>query len=492
MRLEPLRALLLPLTLLGGLVFGLSGCTTNPVTGGQSFTPFMSPADEKRIGAEEHPKLLAEFGGAYEEGGVANYVSSIGNLLKRTSETPNERFTFTVVDSPVVNAFALPGGYVYVTRGLITLADDEAELAGVIAHEIGHVTARHTAERYSRGMIAGLGAGLLGILTESPQLGQLGQLAAAAYIQGYSREQEFEADALGIRYMTRAGYDPRAMASFLTSLEAGDRLAQKIAGKEGTEPAMDLFRSHPRTGDRIARAAEAARSQSHQTLALDREPYLAAIDGLLYGDSPAQGFVRGRLFIHPELLFRFEAPPGFRLRNSSEAVIGEHENGALIIFDGAKPSSANQGMLDYLRNDWAKGRGLESAERITINGLPAATGQTRINTNEGRYDARLVAIRLSADAIYRFLMLTPRAVTDALNEGLRRTTFSFRRIGPSEAAQYRTRRLQIVVVGAGDTPEGFARLMRVDDFPLETFRVLNGLRPGEALRAGQRVKIVVE
>ena len=177
----------------------LAACTTNPATGRNSFTGFMSPQQELQIGAEEHPKILATFGGAYDDAGIAAYVDEVGQRLARNSDLPELKLTFTVLDSSIVNAFALPGGYVYVSRGLLALARNEAELAGVLAHEIGHVTARHSAQRYSQTIIAGLGANVLGAVVGAPA-GQLAQLGAATYLSAYSRDQEFEADTLGVRY----------------------------------------------------------------------------------------------------------------------------------------------------------------------------------------------------------------------------------------------------------------------------------------------------
>ncbi len=471
---------------------GLSGCTTNPATGEQSFTAFMSPSEEMEIGAEEHPKILEEFGGVYDDPNIVRYVGSLGRLLAATSEMADQPFTFTLLDSPVVNAFALPGGYVYVTRGLMALANSEAELSGIIAHEIGHVTARHSAQRYSQAVAANIGLNILSILADSPMLTNLAGTGAQLYLLGYSREQELEADRLGIRYLSRAGYDPMAMRSFLGQLEAESALSAKIAGEEGVEPTPDLFRTHPRTADRIAQAAEEARSHSNTTLAQDRELYLRMIDGLVWGDSPDQGFVKGRLFAHPVLRFRFEAPPGFRLTNSDAAVIGEHENGSVMIFDGDDPPENDLGIVWYLVNDWAEGRTLDDAERLTVNGFDAATGSLRLQRDGEWVDIRLIAIRFAADAIYRFTFITPVGVAEAFDEDLRRTTYSFRRLTNSEAAALKPQRIDIATVRSGETAESMARRMRVDDFPLETFLAINGLISGQPLTPGQQVKLVVE
>ena len=289
-RLFPPATLALALALAIAAPLGLSGCSSNPATGERQFTAFMSPADERRIGAEEHPKLVEAFGGLYDDPALQRYVESIGRRLQRTSERPEPPFAFVVLDSPAVNAFALPGGYIHVTRGLMALANDEAELAGVIAHEIGHVTARHTAERYSRGLVAGLGAAILGAVSDSETVGDIARIGAGAYVQGYSRSQELEADMLGVRYLSRSSFDATAMSSFLQAMGAESDLAKWIAGRRGEDPLAGLFASHPRTADRVKAAADAARAQFGGDRA--RAIYLGKIDGMIYGDSPEERVVR--------------------------------------------------------------------------------------------------------------------------------------------------------------------------------------------------------
>ncbi len=467
-----------------------SGCSTNPATGQQQFT-VIGPEQEAALGRDEHPKILEEFGGVYEEDTELNaYVAGIGARLRAVSEFNDQPFTFTVLDSDAVNAFALPGGYVYVTRGLVALANSEAELAGVIAHEIGHVTARHTAQRVTTGLFANLGAAVLGAALGNQAIADLAQVGAAVYVQSYSRDQEFEADQLGIRYLTRASYDPHAMASFLASLEADNRLESKLAGREGREAEASLFSSHPRTPDRIKRAADAAEAKLVAQPFVGEAEYLARIDGMLFGDSPEEGFVRGRVFAHPRLGFRFEVPEGFRLRNTSRAVAALSRDGAVIQFDGEKVS-ANVSMTRYL-SDWLAESPVERIESITVNGLAAVTAVTKGRTDSGPVDVRAVAIRFSADQVYRFLFATPVRTTAALAEALRRTTYSFRALTAAEAAALRPRRVRLVRVGAGDTAESIARLMAYDDLPLDRFLALNGLAPGQPLEPGRPVKVVVE
>ena len=474
-------------------------CAVNPSTGAIQFTAFMSPAAEAEVGRAEHPKMLAAFGGAYGDDRVGFAVAQIGRRLQLATGQTGIDYTFSIVDSDVVNAFALPGGFVYVSRGLMALANSEAELAGVMAHEIGHVVARHSAERYSRGVLASLGAGIgggiLGAIVGAPALGDLAQLGAAAYVQGFSRDQEFQADELGVRYLSNAGYDPVAMATFLSQLALSDALEQKLAGRESTAPADSLFASHPRTAERVARAVEQVRGAAGAQGALNREPYLRLLDGMIYGDDPEQGYIRGRRFLHPKLRFAFEVPEGFRLRNSSAAVLAQSREGALIRFDSARNKDGSippaLAMNRYLLDHWVKG-GLDDVQAITVNGMPAATGARRVTSRQGAVDARFVAIRYDERAVYRFIFVTPPRLTATLAEALRRTTHSFRRLEEAEARELKPLRLRIHQVKAGETVATLAATLPFPDFREERFRTLNGMGPSDFVGLGQLVKLIGE
>ncbi len=249
--------------LLGTASVALAGCSTatSPATGRQFMTP-ISESQENQIGAEEHPKILAEFGGAYAEKPSLNaYVSQLGNAVAANAERKDVEYTFTVLNTEDINAFALPGGYVYITRGLLTLANNEAEIAGVLGHEIGHVNARHTAERAGQQQNAQIGAAIALILGQMVGGDTGGQLAGglanevgADYLGHFSQQQEFEADSLGVRYLTKASYDPQAMASFLDSLNNETHLEARIAGNEAAADAYSMKQSHPRTPDRVQKA----------------------------------------------------------------------------------------------------------------------------------------------------------------------------------------------------------------------------------------------
>ena len=469
-----------------------AGCTTNPATGEQSFTAFMPPAEEVRIGRQEHPKILKTFGGAYVERGIANYVDSVGQILARTVERRDLKFTFTVVNSDIVNAFAMPGGYVYVSRGLVALAGNEAELAGVLAHELSHITARHHAQRYSQASLAGLGLTILGAVAGDRAISELGGTGAELYLKSFSRSHEYQSDELGIRYLARAGYDPGAMASFLKRLQANTRLQAKLRGDaSGSADQFSYFATHPQTADRLNRARALAASTPVDRPKVAWEVYHSKIEGLLYGDDPTQGVIKGRVFAQPELRFRFEVPPGFRLFNSSAQVVAVGPQDARIVFDRARRPSDGPVQF-YMTQVWAKNRPLRDLETITVNGLEAATATTRVASRSGAMDVRLLAVRADVQNIYRFLFITRPDRTLRHSLDFRQTTYSFRVLTPREARAIKPLRVHTFAARPGDTPQRLAERMPYEDFRLERFEVLNGLGHGERLITGRPVKTIVD
>ncbi|MEE8332473.1 MAG: M48 family metalloprotease [Alphaproteobacteria bacterium] len=475
---------------IGLLWAGLSGCTTNPATGDSSFTGGFGKAEEINVGRREHPRVLRSFGGEYGTPGLRRYVASIGQLLAGTVERRDLKYTFTIVNSDIVNAFAMPGGYVYVSRGLLALASNEAELASVLAHELGHVNALHHGRRKGDNLLANILVTGLGIAV-GRGAAQLGGLVAGGVLSSYSREHEYEADQLGIRYMTRAGYDPSASVEFLRKMRDEARFQAKRLGRSPDKvDEFNYLATHPAPSDRVARAARLATAARVADPMLAAGIYLDQIDGMLYGDDPAQGFIRGRLFAHPGLRFRFEVPPGFRLFNSPRAVIARGPNEALIRFDhAAKP--ADGPMRYYLTDIWGRRAGVSKVETLRINGLEAATGITRGRVNGKSRDLRLLAIRKNLQTIYRFVFISRPRDTVGLAPAFRRTSHSFRLMGKAEASALRPFKLRVVRAGTADSAAALAaRMATGPDLALELFRALNGLRGGRDVRPGQRVKIV--
>lgn len=483
---RPIRSVLL---LLGALALG--SCSTNPATGERQFTALLPPEQEQALGAEQHPKVMAEFGGPYENRRVQSYVDALGQRLAARTEVPGIKYPFTVLDSEIVNAFALPGGYVYVTRGLMALANSEAQLAGVIGHEIAHVTARHTAERYSQGTLAQVGAVLAGVFG-GQQIGQVAAQGAQLVLAGWSRGQELEADTLGIRYMADSGFDPREMSRFLDTMGRHAQLQALLAGQPGAADSFSYLQTHPPTAERVEKAAAAATGRQGAQWEVDRDAYLRLLDGVTYGDSAENGFVRDRVFAHPKLGFRFEVPPGFRLLNGQRQVTAlSPDRKAMIIFDGA-PDQGVGDPAQFIASAWAPKAQLAAVERIEVNGLPAATAVTQAQTQGGVVDVRLVAIRWDQDTYYRFMFVTARDLTRGLAAPLREATYSFRRLTERERDALRPYRIQVVTVRPGEGVADLIRRMPFKEHAEERFRVLNDIAPGTELRPGQLVKIVTE
>ena len=464
----------------------LGACSTNPATGQQQFTALMSPQQEVQVGASEHQKIVKQFG-LYKNASLNAYVNEVGKRVTTDTERPDVNFTFYVLDTPIVNAFAVPGGYIYLSRGLIGLANSEAEMAAVLAHEAGHITGRHSAERYSRGVVTSLGAGVLSAVIGSQGASQALGVGANLYMSSYSRTQESEADSLGLRYMTRGGYDAQAMQKFLSSLERQSGIDAQLAGR-GKSSGFNYFSTHPATADRVSQTRAQASSYPKGGK-INRDRHLQKISGMTYGDSAKQGFVRGQKFYHPEIGFFFEAPQGFNITNQPSQVVATSKSGAAIIFDMA---SNKQGYSpEYYLQAWIKDQKLQGLERITVNGMSAATGGFAGSINGKPVTIRVVAIKWG-DRFARFQMAIPQSASSQLVEGMKRATYSFRKMSASEKNSIRPYRIKTFAAKAGDSVASIARRSPFDKLQEERFRVLNGLQPEEQLQAGKLYKRIVE
>ena len=473
---------MLKLSLLAALsALSLAGCATNPATG-RPMVSLVSPQEEQRTGREMHPQILREFG-RYENERVQAYVNRIGQSLVPRTELPNAQWTFTVLDSPIVNAFALPGGYVYITRGLLALAQNEAELASVLGHEMGHVTARHAAQRQTAAMGAGLLGVLVGAVTGSGDLGQASMGAGQAMVATYSRDQEFEADDLGLRYIGRSGYDVNASSSFLNRMGEQSQLEAAMMGQPGRVNQNNIMSTHPRTPDRVARAAREAKAAGGSGNRVDRDAYLAAIDGMTYGDSAEQGFVRGQRFIHPQLGFVFDAPPSYRLFNRADSVVAQSPGDGILIFDRQQSAGSLSNAFGRSTNNAAG-----NIQTMEVNGFEAIAGTVRGSLNNRPVEIRVVTLRYDQNTIYRF---RSASLNGGPNQVADQAARSFRRLSGSESAGLQPHRVRIATVRPGDTVQSLASRMPYSDFREERFRLLNGLSAGDrGLTPGQRVKIV--
>lgn len=476
--------------LVSAIAVGLSSCMGGPIP--SASTPITET--EAAQGAEYHPQLLAEFGGAMT-GSQAAYVEQVGKNIAVHSGLGNARETFTVslLNSSVNNAFAVPGGYIYSTRQLVGLMNNEAELAGVLGHEVGHVAARHSQRRQraaQNNSLLGIGGAILsGILLGNSSLGQAAQRLSLQGTQlltlRFSRKQELEADDLGITYLTRAGYDPKAMSTVLASLAAQNSLDAQLQGRNATVP--EWASTHPDPASRVQTAL--AKAQGLGTGITNRDTFLSRIDGLLYGDDPEQGVIEGSRFIHPDLRLSFTAPQGFYMVNGTRAVSINGQSGKAQL-----TLAPYAGDLDsYVRQQFTALGGENSTlapsnvQRTTVNGLSAAYGTARVNNNGTQVDVVVFAYEFSNDRAYHFVAITPAGSAATFNPMFQ----SMRRITSSEAGAIVPRRIDIRTVPSGGSVASMARLMAYDSAQEARFRVLNGLGANDTVRAGQKVKVVV-
>jgi predicted Zn-dependent protease len=453
-------------------------------------------AKDKAEGAKAHEQLVPEFGGKVT-GAQALYVEGVGKRIATHSGLSNAQgdFTVTLLNSPVNNAFAIPGGYIYTTRQLVALMNNEAELAGVLGHEVAHVAARHSAKRQKaatkNAIIGVLGTVLSGVLLGNSQIGQMLQ---QGFMQGsqmltlrYSRAQETESDKLGIQYLKSAGYDPRAMSTVLQSLANQNALDARLMGANG-DRVPEWASTHPEPGKRVAAALAMAGGATGGTT--NRDLFLSKIAGLTYGDDPVQGIVEGNEFTHPVEMFYFHAPSGFFLLNGTRAVAINGQGGK-----GQLTGAPYSGDLDaYVRAGFAALTGKDSpalnpgnVTRTTVNGLTAAYATARVaQSNNSQVDVTVFAYEFAKDKAFHFVTISPAgggAQWDSMYGSMRRIT-------QAEASKVKPRKLVVVTAKAGDTVQSLASKMAYTNAQLERFQVLNGLSSTSKIAAGQKVKLV--
>jgi predicted Zn-dependent protease len=439
-----------------------------------------TPASEK-----EHERILATYGGLYDDPQLEALISKTVDRLVAASERPDQGYKVTILNSGAVNAFALPTGQLYVTRGLIALANDTSELSSVLSHEMAHVLARHAAIREDEARKAAVVTRVVTDMSNDPDLTALALAKTKLTLASFSRAQEFEADGIGVAIAARAHFDPYGAARFLTSME---RNAELKAGKASFDPrAQDFLSSHPATPERVQNAQTIARQYTApDNTERDREAYLSAIDNIVYGEDPSEGFVRGRRFLHPKLGFTFQAPENFTLDNTAQAVIGVREGGSQAMRFDVVRVPAEQSLGDYLNSGWMEGVDKGSTEDITINGLPAASA----TAHGDQWQFKIYALRFGSD-VYRFIFATRQKTTES-ERNARETVNSFRRLTLEEIQAARPLRIKVITVQPGDTVESLSHRMDGVDHPMERFRVLNGLDAHAQVKVRDRVKIVVD
>jgi predicted Zn-dependent protease len=435
------------------------------------------------LAKSQHPRILATYGGEYSDPKLERMVAKVVGNLTTVSGNPTQTYRITILNSPNVNAFALPGGYLYVTRGLLALANDSAELAAVIAHEMGHVTANHGIQRQKLEAEEVIATKVVtDVLGETPSA-KVALARGKLRLAQFSRNQELEADGIGIKASGQAGFDPFAASRFLQSMQSYTDF-RSVSG--ATDASLDFLASHPNTPQRIELAQRHARQFGTPGIgSRDRDSFLAGVDGLLFGDTPEEGYVRGNIFLHPKLGVSFSVPQGFVIDNTAAAVTAAGPGETAIRFDGV---SVNQSvpLSDYIRSGWVAGLIDSSIRETTINGNEAALA--RAQAEGWSFD---IAVIRAGGQVYRLLTAAP-AASNTLEATARSVSSTFRVLSANEKAALKPLRIRVVTVKPGQTIGNIAASMSGVDRKLELFQVLNALSAGATVSAGDKVKIVTD
>jgi predicted Zn-dependent protease len=473
--------------LLAGLVLVtvVAGCSVNPVTGKRELS-LLSESQAKELGAESDQAIVSQYG-LYDNRELAAYVNEIGQKMTRVSHRPDLAFTFRLLDDSVVNAFALPGGYVYITRGILAYLSDEAALAGVIGHEIGHVTARHGAQRYTQQQLMGLGLGIGSMVNETfaeyaGALGTAGQLL----LLKYGRDDERQSDQLGVEYATKVGYDTRTMAEFFNTLD-------QLSGGSGRLPGWAS--THPDPGERYQTVLGLTEEWKAQVGSMDyqenRDRFLRQIDGIPFGRNPREGFVRDGVFLHPDLAFRFPVPSGWQVANGKTQVqVVDPDGQAAVLFSLAgEPSAA------AAADAFASGSNITVTDRRTlqVNGLVA----TRIETQVAQEDGTLAVLSTFIEkdgSVFVFHGLTQPASFDGLRGTFLQVADGFARLTDASVLNVQPITLRVVEAPRDGT---FAQVVR--DWPIPDtaeidvagLALMNGVEPSTPIRSGHSLKVLV-
>ena len=472
----PVRALLPALGL--GLAL-LAGCSVNPATGERQLT-LISESREIQMGRQSDEEVVESLG-LYPDEDLQAYVDRIGRDLAAVSERPDLPWTFRVVDDPVVNAFALPGGFIYVTRGILAHLNSEAELAGVLGHEIGHVTGRHAVERLSKAQLAQIGLGVgMAVSEDVARFGDLAQQGLGVLFLKFSRDDERQSDDLGLRYMIRAGYDPREMPDVFETL-------RRVSEAQGAGRIPGWLSTHPAPENRIERIDERLPETVSPDAVVARERYLHRLEGLEYGTDPREGFFEDSIFYHPELEFRLDFPDGWNTRNRKDSVAAASpDQDAVVVLSLTGESDVHGAAREFYRRTGAD-RNRELA--LSVGGLPSVADEFVAQTRRGSV-AGIAAFIEYGGRVYRLLGYGSAERYPGRAREMRDAIESFGPVRDPRVLEVEPRRLEIV-----ETPRAMTLAELAERTPstvdVETLAVLNAMTPETRLEAGRPVKRVV-
>ena len=487
-RLKPAALALAALVVLATV----GGCATNPVTGGTDMVT-MSEAQEIELGRKMHPQILQQYG-RFDDEQLQQYVSEVGQRIAAKSHRPNLQYTFTVLDGDEVNAFALPGGYIYITRGIMAYLNSEAELAAVIGHEIGHVTARHSVKQQAGATAAGVGAMVVGILTGSGDLANVANMAGGALISGYGRDMELQADELGAEYLNRIGYEPEAMIDVVRLLKNQEMLEVQMARQENRKPRVyhGVFASHPDNDTRLQEVVKAAgKVQNADDRPPNRDLYLSHINGLPMGDSRAQGVVRGSRFYHADLGITLAFPTGWIVDNQRTKVVAYTAAKDAVMVVSAEAPPPGMAPREFLGRK-LQGVSTTEAAPLQVNNLDGYRAVVRSTTLPwGNQGPANVAVVYYNNLAYLFEGYTRQAAgLSSFEPVFLSSVKTFRRLKDNEFTVAEPDRIRVIQATRQTNIEQLAQKSPIKKYPAERLRLLNDLYPDKEPTPGQKLKIV--
>jgi predicted Zn-dependent protease len=471
----------------------LAACAVNPVSGDLNFVT-MSEQQEIQVGARYHEQILKEYG-VYEAPELKNFISELGKELSGRSHREDLIYRFTVLDSPEVNAFALPGGYVYITRGILAYLNSEAEIAGVLGHEIGHITARHGVRQQSAATAAQIFSAVVAMKTGSQTYTDLTNILGGALLSGYGREQELEADRLGAEYIANVGFDPNEMLEVIGVLKDQEEFGKQRAQAEGRQQQSyhGVFASHPRNDQRLQEVVSSVkqREPAEPGRQNGRERYLKLLDGMLFGQNPDQGLIRDNRFLHPDLGIGFNLPlsADWLTQNLRDRFIMQRTDRQAMLQLTVEDLHKRETPREYLYRTLGNPRPA-SEQSLDINGLPAHSLVGSVQTNAGRANARFTAI-FHGEKAYLFVgAADPKADFGAHDADFVKVAGSFHALTEQERKQAQPYRIRIYRARPGDTYAKLARKIPLPAYKEEQLRLLNGDYPDRELEAGRLIKLV--
>ena len=464
------------------ILFLLSGsCATNPVSGGPELM-LLSESDEIKLGKQTDAEVRKQYG-VYQDQKLNAYLNDMCQKLAALSHRPNLPYKLEIVDASVVNAFAVPGGYVYLTRGILANLNNEAELAGVMGHELGHITARHSAQQYSRAQLAQVGV-LVGGLFLGDVVSGLAQLGAGMLFLSFSRDNERQADQLGVEYASKAGYDGKELAAFFETLERMNPGSDR-SGLPG------WFSTHPSPEDRVVAVRKEARDWQEKMGMRDpkvnRDVYLRHIDGLVYGDDPRQGYVDEGMFYHPDMKFQFPVPADWKVNNTSSQVqiMNENKEGG-IIFSVANAPSPKEAAAKFVQANRAS---VLASDSVTVGGFPAHRLVCNIKGESSTI--RVVSYFIHKDkSIFYFHGLSAPSVFDKHLNTFEKTMRGFRELSDPKKINVKPDRIRLRTTKAAGSVESVFRTMGIPKDDLDDIALLNGMELSENLPANTLVKVI--